>query len=45
MAGCAEDVAEAVRFVIKSPEHVNVFDLVLLPTAQRNVYVLDREEA
>ncbi len=39
------DVAEAVRFVINSPEHVNVFGLVLLPTAQRNVYVLDREEA
>ena len=39
------DVAEAVRFVINSPEHVNVFDLVLLPTAQRNAYVLDREEA
>jgi serine 3-dehydrogenase len=39
------DVAEAVRFVINSPEHVNVFDVVLLPTAQRNAYVLDREEA
>lgn len=39
----AEDVAECVHFVATRPPHVNVFDLVLLPTAQRNVYVLDRD--
>jgi serine 3-dehydrogenase len=39
------DVAECVHFVLTRPAHVNVFDLVLLPTAQRNVYVLDRDEA
>ena len=40
----AEDVADAVYFVVNAPEHVNVADLHLLPTAQRNVYVVHREE-
>lgn len=39
----AEDVADCVFFVVTRPPHVNVFDMVLLPTAQRNVYVLDRD--
>ena len=39
----AEDVADCVHFVITRPPHVNVFDMILLPTAQRNVYVLDRD--
>jgi len=39
----AEDVADCVYFVVTRPPHVNVFDMVLLPTAQRNVYVLDRD--
>jgi 3-hydroxy acid dehydrogenase/malonic semialdehyde reductase len=29
--------------VAAAPEHVNVFQIILLPAAQRNVYVLDRE--
>jgi len=40
----AEDVADCVHFVVTRPPHVNVFDMVLLPTAQRNVYVLHRDE-
>ena len=40
----AEDVADAIHYVINAPEHVNVFNLMLLPTAQRNIYVVDREE-
>ena len=40
----ASDVADCVHFVVTRPPHVNVFDMVLLPTAQRNVYVLDRQE-
>jgi 3-hydroxy acid dehydrogenase / malonic semialdehyde reductase len=39
-----DDVADAVAYVIGVPPHVNVLDLVLVPTAQRNVYVVDREE-
>ncbi len=40
----AADVAEVVHFVVNAPEHVNVADVLLLPTAQRNVYVVHREE-
>jgi serine 3-dehydrogenase len=38
-----EDVADVVHFVATRPPHVNLFDAVVLPTAQRNVYVVDRE--
>lgn len=41
----SEDVAEVVYFVVNAPEHVNVADVLLLPTAQRNVYVVHREES
>jgi len=30
---------------VNLPEHVNILDLVIVPTAQRNVYVVDREQA
>jgi len=30
--------------VVNLPEHVNIVDLVIVPTAQRNVYVVDREQ-
>jgi len=40
----ADDVADCIHFVVTRPAHVNVFDMILLPTAQRNVYVLDRDE-
>jgi NADP-dependent 3-hydroxy acid dehydrogenase YdfG len=40
----ADDVADAIAYVVGLPEHVNVTDLVLVPTAQRNVYVVDRGE-
>jgi 3-hydroxy acid dehydrogenase/malonic semialdehyde reductase len=39
-----DDVAEAVHYVANTPEHVNVLNLVIMPTAQRNPYVLHREE-
>jgi len=39
----AGDVADAVAYVIGLPPHVTVLDLVLVPTAQRNVYVVDRQ--
>ncbi len=40
----AEDVADAVLYVVNAPEHVNVLDMVILPTAQRNYYLVDRRE-
>ena len=37
----AEDVAEAVCWVAQQPEHVNVLDVVMLPTGRRNAYIMD----
>ncbi len=39
----AEDVADAVYYVANTPEHVTVSDLVIMPTAQRNPYLIQRE--
>lgn len=36
------DVADAIHYVISAPPHVNVLDMIIMPTAQRNVYVVDR---
>jgi 3-hydroxy acid dehydrogenase/malonic semialdehyde reductase len=41
----AEDVADAVWYVVNAPEHVNITDLVIMPTAQRNPYLIWREDA
>ncbi|MBR9990070.1 MAG: SDR family NAD(P)-dependent oxidoreductase [Gemmatimonadetes bacterium] len=38
-----DDVADTVCYVAGLPEHVNILDVVVVPTAQRNVYVVDRE--
>jgi NADP-dependent 3-hydroxy acid dehydrogenase YdfG len=40
----ADDVADAIAYVVNLPEHVNILDLIIVPTAQRNVYVVDREQ-
>jgi hypothetical protein len=39
----AEDVADAVLYVATAPEHVNITKIVLMPTAQRNPYLIHRE--
>jgi len=38
----ADDVADAISYVVNLPPHVNVLDMILMPTAQRNIYVVDR---
>jgi 3-hydroxy acid dehydrogenase / malonic semialdehyde reductase len=38
-----DDVADAVAWLVALPPHVNVLQLVIVPTAQRNVYVVDRD--
>ncbi len=40
----ADDVADTIAYVVNLPEHVNILDLIILPTAQRNIYVVDREQ-
>ena len=39
----AGDVADAVMYIAGTPEHVNITELVIMPTAQRNPYILHRE--
>ncbi|MDH3297775.1 MAG: SDR family NAD(P)-dependent oxidoreductase [Gemmatimonadota bacterium] len=39
----ADDVADAVWYVASRPAHVNVFEVVIMPTAQRDAFVVDRE--
>ncbi|HEU4364949.1 MAG TPA: SDR family NAD(P)-dependent oxidoreductase [Candidatus Krumholzibacteria bacterium] len=39
----AEDVADAVVYVANAPAHVNIAKLVMLPTAQRNPYLIHRK--
>jgi len=39
----AADVADAVLYVVNTPEHVNILELLMLPTAQRNVYCWHKE--
>lgn len=38
-----DDIADAVFYVTNAPPHVNVLQMVVLPTAQRNVFVLHRD--
>ncbi len=40
----ADDIAETVCYIVNRPEHVNITDVVIMPTAQRNPYLLHREE-
>ena len=39
----AEDVADAVCYVANTPQHVTIADLIIMPTAQRNPYLIERE--
>jgi serine 3-dehydrogenase len=39
------DVADIVCWVVNAPEHVDIFNVVVMPTAQRSPFVLHREQA
>ena len=38
------DIADIVCWVVNAPEHVDIFNVVVMPTAQRHAFVLHREE-
>jgi serine 3-dehydrogenase len=38
-----EDIADIVTFVVNTPEHVNILDLIVLPTAQRSAHMVHKE--
>jgi serine 3-dehydrogenase len=40
-----EDIAEIVTFVVGRPAHVNILDLIVLPTAQRSAHMVHKEPA
>lgn len=40
-----DDIADAVIYVANAPEHVDVFDIVLMPTVQRHVMLLHKDKA
>lgn len=39
----AEDIANAIYYVVTTPLHVNITNMVIYPTAQRSVYVWDKK--
>jgi 3-hydroxy acid dehydrogenase / malonic semialdehyde reductase len=41
----AGDIADIIYYVVTSPPHVNITNLIVYPTAQRSVYVWDRNQA
>ncbi|MGH7701143.1 MAG: SDR family NAD(P)-dependent oxidoreductase [Gemmatimonadales bacterium] len=41
----ADDIADIVAYVVNLPPHVNVLDVVVMPTAQRGVSVVHRRES
>jgi 3-hydroxy acid dehydrogenase/malonic semialdehyde reductase len=40
-----DDVAEVVSYVVNAPDHVTITDVVVMPTAQRSVHHIYRDEA
>ena len=39
----AEDIADAVCYVLNTPPHVNVQQMLVMPTVQRSPYAMDRQ--
>jgi NADP-dependent 3-hydroxy acid dehydrogenase YdfG len=39
----AEDIADAILYVTQVPPHVNISDLLIMPTAQASINVIHRK--
>lgn len=39
----ADDIADIITFVVTRPYHVNIADLMVLPTAQASATILNKE--
>jgi len=40
----AEDIADLLLYILQAPPHVNIQDVLIMPTAQRNPYVHSRHD-
>jgi NADP-dependent 3-hydroxy acid dehydrogenase YdfG len=40
-----DDIAEIICFVVNRPDHVNILDLTVFPTAQRSAHTVHKEPA
>ncbi len=38
-----EDIADIITYVVNTPEHVNILDLIVLPTAQRSAHMVHKK--
>jgi NADP-dependent 3-hydroxy acid dehydrogenase YdfG len=39
----AEDIADVIHFVVSRPYHVNIADLLILPTAQASATIVNKQ--
>ena len=39
----SEDIADAIIYILNRPKHVNILDMVIMPTAQRNPYLIAKK--
>ena len=40
----ADDIADVIAYVVNLPPHVNILDVLIMPAAQRSMFVIDRKE-
>lgn len=41
----AKDIADLITYIVNTPAHVNIQDTLIMPTAQRNPYLLYKKDA
>jgi NADP-dependent 3-hydroxy acid dehydrogenase YdfG len=40
----ADDIADVVAYIVTLPPHVNILNVLIMPSAQRSMFVIDRNE-
>jgi len=40
---CAKDIADIILYIVKAPAHVNISDVVIMPTAQASATIINRK--
>jgi NADP-dependent 3-hydroxy acid dehydrogenase YdfG len=40
----ADDIADVIAYIVTLPPHVNILDVLIMPSAQRSMFVIDRNE-